>query len=288
MKPTQSSSFNQPNGMKTALVAFFLFTSLTVASASGENISARFQKSKADSLAKTIDAATKLLFVKSDSVQSDGTSDRWIFCYTSTQLPQYYYFHAKWDTVVFDSVSHAILTGPRWISKGWIDSDSAMVLAESQGGLDFRTQNPGCIITAHLGEPLVPNSHPMWYITYISKTNPDNRKSMAIDATQNETSIGTANGKESPFSPESAALVQNYPNPFNQSTVIRFILPERSRACLTVYNAAGQKIETLVDGDQTSGLHEVKWRADGLPSGNYFYVLEVEGFLKTKKLMVLK
>ncbi len=48
--------------------------------------------------------------------------------------------------------------------------------------------------------------------------------------------------------PNSFALHQNYPNPSNSSTVIRFALPRHTYVDLSLFNLAGQKIATLING----------------------------------------
>lgn len=65
-------------------------------------------------------------------------------------------------------------------------------------------------------------------------------------------------------------LSQNYPNPFNPSTTIKYTLSKSSIIALKIYNLAGQEIETLVEGFRHAGEHELKWEAEGLPSGIYF------------------
>jgi hypothetical protein len=48
--------------------------------------------------------------------------------------------------------------------------------------------------------------------------------------------------------PQSFSLAQNFPNPFNSSTIIRFALPESEDIELSIFNLAGQKVVTLLDG----------------------------------------
>ena len=57
---------------------------------------------------------------------------------------------------------------------------------------------------------------------------------------------------------------------------------------LTLFNLAGQTIETLVDGFKTSGEHHVQWKTRGLPSGIYFYKLCAGDYSITKKLVLQK
>jgi len=88
--------------------------------------------------------------------------------------------------------------------------------------------------------------------------------------------------------PSTFNLSQNYPNPFNPSTTIRFNLPKTVNVILSVYNAMGQKIVTLVSGELNSGVHQVEWNAADLPSGMYIYRLEAGSTVLMKKLMLLK
>lgn len=95
--------------------------------------------------------------------------------------------------------------------------------------------------------------------------------------------------------PVSYELHQNYPNPFNPTTTITFALPERTRVNLSIYNVLGQEIARLENGsrDFGPGQHSVTWNGlsdNGLPvaSGIYFYKLQTEKFVQTKKMMFLK
>ena len=88
--------------------------------------------------------------------------------------------------------------------------------------------------------------------------------------------------------PADFVLKQNYPNPFNPVTEINFSLPTKSHVNLTVYNALGQKIATLVDSEHMAGSYRVTWDAVDATSGVYFYRLESEGFAKTMKMMLMK
>ena len=99
--------------------------------------------------------------------------------------------------------------------------------------------------------------------------------------------------EESEVTPKDFQLNQNFPNPFNSETVISYFLPKKCKIRLTVYNLAGRRIRTLVNGHQEAGLARVCWDAKddyGVPvaSGIYFYELRAERFIETKKALLLK
>lgn len=83
-------------------------------------------------------------------------------------------------------------------------------------------------------------------------------------------------------------LNQNYPNPFNPETVIRFGIPSEGEVSLKVFNATGELVRSLVNGQMRAGEYEVKFNAVNLNSGVYFYVVENEGRKLTGKMILLK
>jgi len=88
--------------------------------------------------------------------------------------------------------------------------------------------------------------------------------------------------------PEQHSLSQNYPNPFNPVTTIRYSIPQTSNVLIKVFDILGNEIETLVNEEKTVGTYEITWYAGNLPSGVYFYKLNAEDFVETKKMVLLK
>ena len=89
--------------------------------------------------------------------------------------------------------------------------------------------------------------------------------------------------------PSEFFLSQNYPNPFNPATQIRFSTPHDAQVELTVFNARGQEMARLVDGFHSAGEHVINWTTTDLPSGIYFYRLEIDNRLyEVKKALLLK
>ena len=87
---------------------------------------------------------------------------------------------------------------------------------------------------------------------------------------------------------EQLTLHGNYPNPFNPQTTIAYTLVRSGHIRVAIYNSLGQEIATLVDEDQTLGLHQVSWNAFNLPSGLYYYCLLGDSFSVTKPVTLLR
>ena len=92
---------------------------------------------------------------------------------------------------------------------------------------------------------------------------------------------------------EAIILHQNYPNPFNPATEIRYQLSEARLVNLEIYNLLGQKIRTLIDGQQPATSHTIRW--DGrdetgaaVSSGVYLYTLTAGRFCGTRKMVVIR
>jgi hypothetical protein len=85
----------------------------------------------------------------------------------------------------------------------------------------------------------------------------------------------------------STVLKQNYPNPFNESTTISWKLTKDTHVILSVYDYTGREVRTLVDFEQAKGEHNVNFNASDLPSGTYFYKLNTDGIIETKKMIIL-
>ena len=83
-------------------------------------------------------------------------------------------------------------------------------------------------------------------------------------------------------------LAQNYPNPFNPSTTISYQLPNANRVKLSVYDMLGREIQTLVNEYQNAGQHTVRFDAQQLPSGVYFYNINAGNFQATRKMLLIE
>ena len=92
--------------------------------------------------------------------------------------------------------------------------------------------------------------------------------------------------------PEQFSLGPNYPNPFNPSTIIPYQLPVAAHVRLQVFNLLGQRIATVVDGEQPAGFHSAHWdgtdaagRAVG--AGVYLYRLQSGTRVATERMVLV-
>jgi hypothetical protein len=89
--------------------------------------------------------------------------------------------------------------------------------------------------------------------------------------------------------PREFNLYQNYPNPFNPTTTISFNLPKASNVILKVFNILGEEVATLVSKRLPAGSHSYQWsNTEGIASGVYLYRLEADGFVRTRKMILLE
>jgi glucuronoarabinoxylan endo-1,4-beta-xylanase len=88
--------------------------------------------------------------------------------------------------------------------------------------------------------------------------------------------------------PVGVLLKQNFPNPFNPSTTILYQISQPRFVNLRILTILGQEIQTLVEGNQEPGEHQVKWDANGRPSGIYVYQLRAGSSVETKSMLLLR
>lgn len=87
-------------------------------------------------------------------------------------------------------------------------------------------------------------------------------------------------------------LHPSFPNPVFSSdasaATIRFVIPTAGNVRLTMYHSSGQKIGTLIDDVLHKGAHAITLRVDELPSGLYFYRLEMNGMMQMRAMNILR
>jgi hypothetical protein len=88
--------------------------------------------------------------------------------------------------------------------------------------------------------------------------------------------------------PANYNLYQNFPNPFNPSTNIKFELARSGNVKVSVYDIQGKIVNVLAEGKFEAGSHIIEFKGENLTSGVYFYKMETEGYVMTRKMMMIK
>ncbi len=165
--------------------------------------------------------------------------------------------------------------------------DSYKTLKELKGAGSITTQT-----TYHYVDGNLINETTYWYKLYdvhISGKVNELKTISAIPNADNDNYLAN-------YIPEQYLLKQNYPNPFNPETKIEIQVPEDEKAGFTqvsVYNAVGQKIRTLFNGQLNPGIHFLIWdgksdAGSGMPSGIYFYSVKNNRYSEIKKMLLVR
>lgn len=88
--------------------------------------------------------------------------------------------------------------------------------------------------------------------------------------------------------PLTPALYDAYPNPFNDNCVISFFIPEQAQVRIEIFDILGRKVATVLNEPKQAGEHSVTFDAGNLSSGVYFYTFKIDGFSRTKSMVLLK
>jgi hypothetical protein len=88
-------------------------------------------------------------------------------------------------------------------------------------------------------------------------------------------------------------LDQNQPNPFNPTTRISYFVASESEVDLSIFDARGNFVTTLVRARESSGVKQVDWegttsRGIRVSSGVYFYRLVVGSERLVRKMTLVK
>ncbi len=216
----------------------------------------------------------------------------------------------------------AVLTGPAAISNGDFESyrlklhPRSRLFGKPSCGAFATSYQPDLgnsdwffLLTSGNGYPV---DKPGEYLTHstleidqevwLTKEGIVNGKDDVVNAAVDWINLTTSVNDNDEISVKDFSLEQNYPNPFNPTTKIKFSIPDGSlnstgsnlmgnlsAVSLRIYDVLGREISTIINDQKSPGIHEVEFDGTGLPSGVYFYSLELEGFpKKTKKMLLLR
>jgi uncharacterized delta-60 repeat protein len=91
--------------------------------------------------------------------------------------------------------------------------------------------------------------------------------------------------------PKELKLYDNSPEPFSSTTTIRFDIPANyinTRVSVIVYDLSGKEVTKIIDENVKSGSWIVNWDGSNYPRGYYLFQLHAEGFVQTKRMLLVK
>lgn len=164
---------------------------------------------------------------------------------------------------------------------GWAVGGGGTIIRTTNGGLNWTTQRGHLGNFNWIGSVFFINSETGWAV------------GLGFDSTYYGELLKTSNGgisyiHELSFEQKQFELYQNYPNPYNSFTNILYSLIEPSKVTLNIYNLIGQKVTTVINAFQNEGYYKVVFDSKMLNSGIYFYTLEVNRSIETRKMIILK
>jgi photosystem II stability/assembly factor-like uncharacterized protein len=156
---------------------------------------------------------------------------------------------------------------------GWAVGNAGVILHTINGGTTWTQEGSG-LTTQNLTTVDVVSSTEAYIVGY-GKT--------FIKYTNFTTGINDPLAESETFN-----LEQNYPNPFNQNTQIPYSLTVSGKIRLSVYNLLGNQVAILVDKYKPSGKFIANFEAEYLPSGIYYYRLQLGDMIEIRKMLLIK
>jgi hypothetical protein len=169
----------------------------------------------------------------------------------------------------------------RELNKVFADLDANDVPLDS-----FRVATSGLVSAELRGDSLYLHANNIQGMDTIRVTAVDDSNAAASDTFV--VNVNETTALEDFVTPLTFRLQQNYPNPFNPVTTIQYSIPAHAEVEIAVYNTTGQKLETLVSRSHVPGTYQVVWDGSGYASGVYLYQIRADGFIMSRKMLLIK
>jgi len=210
------------------------------------------------------------------------------------------------DVFIFDSLNAITLSGDpegfypianiKTTNSGSTWSNDTLPFFGLSFAIDFRTYNEGWsasgykfLLTTNRGETWSEFDTPDSTIIFdLQFTDARNGYAVGTSGTVLKLDPTLVGVEHYVNAPKDFVLYQNYPNPFNPSTKISWQSSVSSHQTLKVYDVLGNEVAILVDDFKPAGVYEVIFDGSNLSSAIYFYQLRLDGFIQTKKMLLLK
>ncbi|MDZ4712558.1 MAG: T9SS type A sorting domain-containing protein [bacterium] len=163
------------------------------------------------------------------------------------------------------------------INKGWSAGDYGLIWHTSNSGLNWTQQTP--VVNNRIYRSIYfTDSLTGWCVGDSGRILKTTTGGILTNFTNTNSEI-----------PTEYKLDQNYPNPFNPKTIINYELGITNYVSLKVYDVLGNEIAALVNEKKSAGSYSFVFDGNNIPSGIYFYRLEVDGkIIDTKRMVILK
>jgi hypothetical protein len=79
-----------------------------------------------------------------------------------------------------------------------------------------------------------------------------------------------------------------YPNPFDNNTTLNYELKEAGMVNVSVFDANGNLVKTIFEGQQSAGSQTAQFDGSGLQTGSYSFVVKYNGTVVTKQAIHIK
>ncbi len=79
-----------------------------------------------------------------------------------------------------------------------------------------------------------------------------------------------------------------YPNPFTGKSTFSVYLPEEQNLNVELFNALGQKVQSIYSGSLAKGIHDFIIDGNGLADGMYIFKVTGDGFVESGKVVITK
>jgi hypothetical protein len=157
-------------------------------------------------------------------------------------------------------------------SEGWAVGTSGVILHTTNGGTLWTIEGAG--LTTNM-------------LRAVQFTSPTNGYVLGNNGTLLKyTQLTGIENVEGQY--QGSKLMQNYPNPFNSLTFLTYSLKKPGNVHLAVYNMQGEMVSVLVNKYQSTGEHAATFDGNNLPSGVYYYQINVADKTETGKMMLIK
>ncbi len=225
---------------------------------------------KGDALVFYRAGGTQIFNLETSSWSTAGTNTEYRTAVTSVQIGNHIYFIG--GNVTDEGMAKTLADT--------LYSNETVVLNTETSLLDTAASLPYGIANAAAASFLDPDDNKEKILLFGGRISDGSLNTQTFVYTpEDETSV------EDNLIPGDFRLLQNYPNPFNPTTVICYCVKKACMVTLKVLDVRGREIQTLKDSYQAAGYYQVEFTSENLPSGLYFYKMEMDGFQSIKKMV---